>query len=195
MSTERLLQPQQSRLHYLRLGEPEKAWPTNRKQFGLTLISLSLSQPSEAYLALNRIDEAKAIANQAINSGWQSRSTLSSFQHRLRSNDEAGMNAQVTWVRGKPSESALLSQNAQANTSHGKLTNARTLWEQASQLARKANYLERTGQFRASEALNEAELGNCGGAFLASAAVAINKSRSIVPSRPWLSHVQRRAGR
>ena len=171
-------------LHYLRLGEPEKALADEQEA-----IRIDPHQPfayrnlAEAYLALNRIDEAKAIANQAINSGVGSLGVHSVlFSIAFVQNDEAGMNAQVTWVRGKPSESALLSQNAQANTSHGKLTNARTLWEQASQLARKANYLERTGQFRASEALNEAELGNCREArSLASAAVAINKSRSIVP--------------
>jgi tetratricopeptide (TPR) repeat protein len=97
-------------------------------------------------------------------------------------NDEAGMNAQVTWARGKPSELGFLAQDAQANTSHGKLTKARTLWEQASQLARKANYLERAAQFRASEALNEAELGNCREArSLASAAEFMRKTPSIAP--------------
>jgi serine/threonine protein kinase/tetratricopeptide (TPR) repeat protein len=171
-------------LHYLKLGEPEKALADEQEAIRIDpLQPFAYRNLAEAYLALNRIDEAKAIANQAINSGVASPGVHSAlFSVAFVQNDEAGMNAQVTWARGKPSESALLSQDAQANTSYGKITKARTLWEQASQLARKANYLERTGQFRASEALNEAELGNCREArSLASAAVAINKSPSIVP--------------
>jgi len=76
------------------------------------------------------------------------------------------MNAQVTWVRGKPSESALLSPNAQANTSHGKLTNARNAVGTSLPTGTKGELSRANRQFRASEALNEAELGQLpGGAF------------------------------
>ncbi len=171
-------------LLYSQIGEPEKALGEEQEAIRIDSHQVfAYGNLARAYLALNRIDEAKAIVKQAIDSGVdaaQLHSVL--FGIAFVQNDEAGMNAQVTWGRGKPSESVLLSQDAQANTSHGKLTRARTLWEQASQLARKANYLERAAQFRASEALNEAELGNCREArSLASAAVVMRKTSSIAP--------------
>jgi serine/threonine protein kinase/tetratricopeptide (TPR) repeat protein len=171
-------------LYYLCIGEPEKALSEEQEAIRIDPhLYFAYGNLARAYFTLNRIDEAKAILKQAIDSGMDSGGAHSLlFGIAFVQNDETGMDAQVTWARGKPSESGLLSQDAQANTSRGKLTKARTLWEQAFQLAQRANYLERTAQFRASEALNEAELGNCREARpLASAAVAISKTPSIVP--------------
>ncbi len=171
-------------LHYLELGEPEKALGEEQEAIRIDPHQVfAYMNLARAYMQLNRIDESRAIVKQAFDRGLDATGLhLVLFGIAFVQNDEAGMNAQVTWARGGPSESRLLSQDAQANTSHGKLTRARTVWEQAFQLARKENSPEPTARFRASEALNEAELGNCREArSLASAAVAMSKSPSIAP--------------
>ena len=171
-------------LHYLESGDPERALAEEQQAIRIDPHQgFAYRNSAEAYLELNRIDEAKAIVKQAFDSGLEPpglRSVL--FDIAYVQNDEAGMNAQVAAGRGKPFESGLLAREAQANTSHGKLTAARVLWEKAVQLARKWNRPESAARFQASAALNEAEVGNCREArSLASAAVAISKSSGVVP--------------
>jgi tetratricopeptide (TPR) repeat protein len=171
-------------IHYLEIGEPERALAEEQQAIHIDpRQAYAYRNLALAYLALNRLDEAKTIAKQAIDSGREPIALPALlFDVAYLQNDQASMDAQVTSVRGKASESSVLAEAAAANTSRGKITKARTLWEQAFQLARKSNYPENGARFRARAALSEAEVGNCREArSLASAALAISKSPNIVP--------------
>ena len=71
------------------------------------------------------------------------------------------MQEQLAWAMGKPdAEDWLLSAQSDTEAYHGRLAKARQLSQEAVQSARHAEAPERAAEWRANEALREAELGN-----------------------------------
>ena len=113
------------------------------------------------YACLNRLDDAEALLEQA---GPQDDSP---FLHETRyllaflRGDNATMQEQLAWATGKANvEDWLLSAASDTEAYYGSLTEARQLSAEAVQSASRAEAPEAAAEWRANEALREAELGN-----------------------------------
>ncbi|MGA2373444.1 MAG: protein kinase [Candidatus Korobacteraceae bacterium] len=115
-----------------------------------------------AYLALGRLDDARAVLDQSAahkidspNLHW-CRYFLAFLQ-----GDESGMQQQVTAVMGRPGgEDELLSAQSDTEAYHGRLSKARELSHRATESARQADFLGPAAVWQANAALREAEFGN-----------------------------------
>jgi len=75
--------------------------------------------------------------------------------------DEAGMNEQLEWAKGKPAaETALLYSAAETDAFHGRFTRARTLTEEAQTAAERGEERRRVSKYDIGSAWREAEVGN-----------------------------------
>ncbi len=115
-----------------------------------------------AYLSLDRLDEAKAIYERAIASKpdieflHESRYYIAFLQ-----NDEAVMQQQLDWARGKPmAESPMLWAASETAAYRGQLAKARSLVQEATQTAKAGGDAEQNALLKAEEAAREAEFGN-----------------------------------
>ena len=116
----------------------------------------------EGYIALNRLDEAKAVYRQALE-----RKTDFQFLRDDRydiaflEGDSDEMKRQATAVIGQPGvEDMLFSAQADTEAFHGRLANARELTTRAMNSALKAEQRETVALWQLSSALREAEFGN-----------------------------------
>ncbi|HYB76609.1 MAG TPA: protein kinase [Candidatus Bathyarchaeia archaeon] len=116
----------------------------------------------EGYIALNRVDEAKAVYGQALE-----RKTDFQFLQDDRydiaflEGDSDEMKRQAAAVAGIPGvEDLLLSGQADTETFHGRLGKARELTTRAVNSALKAEEKETAALWQLSSALGEAEFGN-----------------------------------
>jgi pentatricopeptide repeat protein len=112
------------------------------------------------YIALNRLDEAKAIYQQ-----MQSRKIDAGYLHLLRyqiaflERDTAEMKRQMAWEE-KPVGDFFLSAQSDTEAYFGHLRNARELSEQVVQASRHNDQRESAAEARMDSALREAEFGN-----------------------------------
>jgi serine/threonine protein kinase len=116
----------------------------------------------EDYMALNRLDEAKAVYRQAID-----RKLGGSFLHddmyviAFLEGDAEEMKRQAAWAAGKPgAEDVLLSGQSDTEASHGHMVKARQFARQAVESARHADLKETAAQWKLYAAVEEAEFGN-----------------------------------
>jgi eukaryotic-like serine/threonine-protein kinase len=144
---------------YTELGRYEKAAIEMQERIRLTLEHSDYNLVG-VYACLNRLDDARALLEQA-------RQQDEPFLHELRYSlaflwgDNAAMQQQLTWAVGKPGvEDRLLSAQSDTEAYYGRLAKARQLSEGAVQSARHAEVPETAAEWRANEALREAELGN-----------------------------------
>ena len=162
------------------LGEYEKAVESARQAIRLNPDSgAAYGALVSGYVYLDRLDEAKAMYEQAI-----ARHPDIEYLHRQRyyigflEQDEAAMLKQVAWAAGKPGESQLGWEEAQTAAYHGELTKARTLSQTAELQAKAADNPEQAALIRVLFAGIEAEFGNPGVARQqVSAALALNAGR------------------
>jgi len=115
-----------------------------------------------SYTALDRLEEAKAVFQQA-----QARHLESPFLHfnlyaiAFLENDIAGMERQTAWGAGKSgAEDALLSAQADGQAFFGHLQKAREFSRRAVASAQRNDLKETAGIWRVIAALREAEFGN-----------------------------------
>ena len=148
---------------YRSFGEYEKAVEEGRKA-----LSLNPKDPVPYfvlgfnYIALNRLDDAKAIYGQAFK-----RKLDHPFFHldlyliAFLQDDEAAMEQQAAWCMGKPGvEDELLSLKADTAAYFGRLTSARELSRRAMDSAERAGEKGTVGAYSAISALREALYGN-----------------------------------
>jgi serine/threonine protein kinase/Tfp pilus assembly protein PilF len=116
----------------------------------------------DAYLSQNRLDEAKAVAQQAIDKKLDSGNTHRDlFMIAFLRKDFAEMDRQVAWSRGKPNEPFLLAARFSAESSLGKNKQAlQTIVELRGQ-AEKAGMQEFAAAIDARHGLIIAAEGNC----------------------------------
>jgi eukaryotic-like serine/threonine-protein kinase len=117
---------------------------------------------AEGFLAVNRLDEAKAAIDQA-----QARKLdggilrLAAYFLAFLRNDSAQMEQQVEWGSGKPGdEDLLLSAQSDTEAFHGRLVRARDLSRRAIDSAVRADSKETAALWQVNAALREAEFGN-----------------------------------
>jgi DNA-binding winged helix-turn-helix (wHTH) protein/predicted Zn-dependent protease len=115
-----------------------------------------------AYVTLNKPDEANAIARQAQSENRDS-STLRLYLYDAAylQNDYAEMQRQMNWASGEPGvEGAFLDDQANVLATSGQVQQARELTERATEAAKRADEKETAAGYRVSEAQREALFGN-----------------------------------
>jgi len=124
------------------------------------------------YAALNRLDEAKSIYEQAV-----ARKLESPYLHENRyavaflESDTAEMKRQVAWGMGKPAaEDVLLSTDSDTQAYAGHLAKARELSRKAAEAAQRDQENETAALWLLNAAFREAEMGNSGEARTQTAA-------------------------
>ncbi len=137
---------------------------------------------ANAYIVLNRLDEARAIAREA-----QSKKLDSSYlryylyQVAFLKNDAAAMAQQFAWAKGKPAyEGFFLESEALTNAFYGRLGKARELSGQALASTERAQMKETAANGEALDSLREALFGNAAeGRQRAAEALKLSNGRNI----------------
>ena len=148
---------------YPATGQYEKAVEQGREAIRLSPnFPPSYYVPIRDYIALNRLDEAKATYEQALERKMKSSYFhLALYQIAFLQNDSAGMAQQVAASAGKPGlEATLLANEADTAAYSGRLRNAREFSRQAVDSAERAGNKEAAATYFALSALREALFGN-----------------------------------
>jgi DNA-binding winged helix-turn-helix (wHTH) protein/tetratricopeptide (TPR) repeat protein len=135
-----------------------------------------------SYLNLNRLDKAKAIADQAQAKNLDSQSLRASlYQLAFLQNDAQGMATQVAWGTGKPAvEDVLLASEANTAAYFGRLAQAREFSRRAVASAEREEEKETAAGYEAEVALWEAVFGNAAdGRRRALAALDLSSGRDV----------------
>jgi tetratricopeptide (TPR) repeat protein len=148
---------------YSNIGQWEKAVPEQQEALQLAPDAVSgYSNLGFDYLALNRLDEAKATFDQALArklDGVFLRDNMYGFAF-LRG-DSGQMAQQVAWGAGKPgAEDVLLSAQSDTEAYYGRLSEAREFSRRAVDSAVRADSKETAALWQANAALREAECGD-----------------------------------
>jgi tetratricopeptide (TPR) repeat protein len=165
------------------LGQREKATGGYQQALalnpgdGVALTNLALN-----YIALNRLDEAKATLDQVLARKLDypglhdALYTLAFLQ-----NDAAGMQQQLAWAMGKPgAEDVALMQQADTEAYHGRFQKAREYTRQAIESAKRNDAKEMMAFYQARAATREALVGNSAQAHPAAvAALALSSGRLV----------------
>jgi serine/threonine protein kinase len=134
------------------------------------------------FLALNRLDDAKAMFEQALARKLDSGNLRSGMYYlAFLRRDTAQMAQQLAWGAGKPgAEDPLLSAQSDTEGYYGRLTKARDYSRRAVDSAVRADSKETAALWQVSAAVREAEFGNVGAAKQdVSAALALAPGRDV----------------
>ncbi|MFZ3330953.1 MAG: protein kinase [Candidatus Acidiferrales bacterium] len=134
----------------------------------------------DAYIFLNRLDQARTAATEAQSKNLDSPDLrIYLYMVAFLQNDAAGMRQQVAWSAGQPGvEDALLANEADTAAYTGNLDRAREFSRSASTSAQLAEEKETAAGYEVSAALREALLGNIREARkLSEAALTLSRDR------------------
>jgi DNA-binding winged helix-turn-helix (wHTH) protein/tetratricopeptide (TPR) repeat protein len=148
---------------YTQIGEHDKALAESQEALRRDPTSgLSYANLAFSYLNLNRLDQARAIAEEAQAKKLDSQYLrFSLYQLAFLQNDAAGMAQQAAWAAGKPgAEDVLLASEADAAAYFGRLAEAREFSRRAVASAERAEEKETAAGYEAQAALREALFGN-----------------------------------
>jgi serine/threonine protein kinase/tetratricopeptide (TPR) repeat protein len=148
---------------FFRLGQYDKGLAESREELRLAPESgLAYQKLASSYLSLNRFEEARATAQQALAKNNDSRALrVTLYCLAFLQNDTAGMAEQVAWARGKPGvEDLQLALEAGTAAYFGQLGKARALSGQAVASAERAGIKDTAASYEADAALREALFGN-----------------------------------
>jgi len=148
---------------YQTLGDHEKSLAQYREAFRLgSADSLTYGNLVLGYIHLNRLDEARSAAKEALAKNLDSGDLrLYLYQLAFLKKDLPGMAEQVAWSAGKPGkENIMLYLEADTAAFSGKLSVARELSRQAATSATRAGEKEMAAGCEAAAALWEALYGN-----------------------------------
>jgi hypothetical protein len=147
---------------YSSLGQYEKAAAATEEQQRLGSTLTGYGNLSGIYTNLNRLDDARAVLQQAqankvdgffIRASWYNLAFLRG--------DTAEMEKQVAWAAGRPGEEdAMLSTQSDTEAYYGRLARARDFSRRAVDAAVRADSKETAALWQANAALREAEFGN-----------------------------------
>jgi len=114
-----------------------------------------------AYMALNRLEEARATLQKAVDMKADNL-FIHQQQYELAflSGDNDGMQRQMKWAEGKPSEYLLLNEAATVAAAHGQMQKSRELLKRSTELTDRLGFKGTTASTEAGWAVAEAEAGN-----------------------------------
>jgi eukaryotic-like serine/threonine-protein kinase len=144
-------------------GDYQGSIPDAQRALQLDRIhSIAAGNLSQAYMALNRFDAAKAVLDQAVANGVEPEALASNYyMSAFLRNDVDTMQKQVALAARKPGlEDALLSAQSDTEAYHGRLKQAREYSRRAVESARQNGTLEVAAGWAGNAALREAEFGN-----------------------------------
>lgn len=147
---------------YVGLGQWDKALTEGQTALRLLPSGITYGNVELMYVFLDRLDEAKAVADQAQAQGLDSVDNRGSLYFiAFLEHDEAGMTSEAEWAEGKPGvEGLFLSMEARTAAYSGKLGRARELYQHASASAERAAEKETAALYVSGEAVNETLFGN-----------------------------------
>jgi Flp pilus assembly protein TadD len=168
---------------YRILGQYDKRLAENRETLRLDPTSAwSYAYLVYPYLNLNRLEEARATAEEAQAKHLDSPLLrIGLYQLAFLQNDAAGMAQQVTWAAGKSGvEDVLLAREADTAAYSGRLGEARDFSRRAVASAERAEEKEKAASYEADAALREALFGNAAaGRQRAAAALGLSTGRDV----------------
>jgi tetratricopeptide (TPR) repeat protein/predicted Ser/Thr protein kinase len=166
---------------YTLTGQYEKATGVGREAIRLRSDSpLLYGNLGEVYIALNRLDEAKSVFDEALAHKLEDANLRQGiYVLGFEQNDAGVMQQQMTWATGKSGlEDSFLSMQADTEAYFGRLSKSRELARKAADLARHNDTKETAALWEANQAVREAEFGN-----LAQARQLASSSMSAAPGR------------
>ena len=164
---------------YTLTGEYEKGTGVGREAIRLRSDSpLLYGNLGEVYIALNRLDEAKSVFDEALAHKLEDANLRQGiYVLAFVQNDAGMMQQQITWAAGKSGvEDSYLSMQADTEAYFGRLQKSRELARKAANLASHNDTKETAALWEANAALREAEFGN-----LAQARLLASSSMSVAP--------------
>jgi eukaryotic-like serine/threonine-protein kinase len=168
---------------YDNLGQYEKGLAEARESFRLSSEeSLDYAYLAFSYSMLNRLEEARATAEEALAKSLDSPSLRTTmYPLAFLQNDRAGMAEQVAWAAGKPGvEDVLVVMEADTAAYFGQLGKAREFSRRSVDSAERAKKREAAASYEADAALREALFGNAGLARQrAAAALDLSRGRDV----------------
>ena len=146
------------------LGGYRDSIPHSQKLLELTSAANSIAVTSlcQAYLALNRFDEAKAVLDRGIAAGIEP-ATLGWYYYVLAfvHNDADSMQKQVSLVMASGrDDNGIVSSQSDTDAYHGRLKQARDYSQHATEVAKRAGTTEVAAGWIINSAFREAEFGN-----------------------------------
>jgi eukaryotic-like serine/threonine-protein kinase len=146
-------------LRYQTIGQQEKSLASSIEALRIEPgDGYAIQNSADAYLRLNRFDEARAVAEKANSHPWSVNFTLFELSF-IRSDDAAGRHV-LELVAGRPEEPILIWMHGRGEYALGKLQSARAIYAQSVASAHRLDYKEFAGVILADQATSEAELGN-----------------------------------
>jgi serine/threonine protein kinase/tetratricopeptide (TPR) repeat protein len=168
---------------YQTLGEYDKALATNQESLKLNPGSgLANSNLVAGYLAVNRLDEAKATAHEAQAHNLDSPNIhVNLYEVAFLQHDAAGMEREAATLMGKPGfEDGMLFAESQTAGYAGQFAKKRELVRRAIDSAVRADEKETAAIYPGSDAVHEAIVGNSALAKQqAQAALALSNGRDV----------------
>jgi serine/threonine protein kinase/tetratricopeptide (TPR) repeat protein len=148
-------------LRYQAIGQQEKALANSSEAMRIDPKDVFAYQNvADAYERLNRFDEARAVAEQAIAQNMGDSAHFTLFDLALIRGDETTKRREVEWFTGKPYEPIIRWFDARSELAVGRLQPARAEYAQSESAAQRAGYKEFSGTILAMQAWDEAQLGN-----------------------------------
>jgi tetratricopeptide (TPR) repeat protein/DNA-binding winged helix-turn-helix (wHTH) protein len=148
-------------IEYLLIGQPEKAVELARTAIQLdTTIDLANATWTQVYLEVGDYASVNGFCKSSL--GEESNTTVFHvlcFQGAFAQNDEAGMQHQLQWARGKSQETLLLQEAANVAVSRGKAAEAWRLFDQAKESALQNNLVEFAAGTTLNKATSKADVG------------------------------------
>ena len=134
------------------------------------------------YMGLNKLAEAQAVAQRAVDEKADNLFVHQFlFEMAFLNGDAAGMQREVQWAQGKPSEYLLLSEQASMAAAQGQLKKSREMAKRSVEVTDRLGFKDTSAATKASLAVVEAEMGNAGQARgAADASIATEKVRGTM---------------
>ncbi|MGH9863793.1 MAG: winged helix-turn-helix domain-containing protein [Candidatus Acidiferrales bacterium] len=168
---------------YSHLGQYDKNLLEFREALRLNPASgLTYGNLVAVYVSLNRLEEARATAEEALAKKLDSTITrLALYQIAFSQNDTVGMARQVAWAEGKPGvEDLLLASEADTAAYSGRLKKARELSRWAVASAARTEQKQTAANYESDAGLREALFGNpIEAERQATAALALSTDRDV----------------
>ena len=169
----------------LQFGQFEKAIPLANEASRLEPVSpYGYLHAAIGYMALNRPEEARSILQRAVDIKADNL-----FVHQLLyelaflNGDADGMQRQMKWSEGKPSEYLLLNEATAANAARGQMQKAGILMQRSVQVTERLGFRGTTAATQANWAVTQAEVGKASKAReLAASSSALARARSNLVS-------------